>query len=213
MTAQPLSDPQRAALAKIACGLEAATGLVLLCGPAGVGKTLVLEELARSLPPPGQAARRQAVAEWLAGSDDLPAVVLADDGHLATEGDLGMLLDRCRRAGSTGLVLAGEGRLLSLVSRDPRLEQAVRIRVSLLPGTLGDTRALLDRAFATIGPLPRPGLDEAAVATIHEIAGGVPGTIVRLADLAGVLASARPDGLVRADDIEAIQRRIAPQAA
>lgn len=213
MTAQPLSDPQRAALAKIACGLEAATGLVLLCGPAGVGKTLVLEELARILPPRGQTTRRQAVAEWLSDNEDLPTVVLADDAHLATEGDLGRLLDRCRRAGSMGLVLAGEGRLLSLVSRDPRLEQAIRIRVSLLPGTLADTRAVLDRAFATIGPLARPGLDEAAVATIHEIAGGVPGMIVRLADLAAVLASARPDGLVSEDDIEAIQRRIAPQAA
>jgi type II secretory pathway predicted ATPase ExeA len=212
MTAVMLSDPQRAALAKIACGLEAATGLVLLCGPAGVGKTLVLDELARSLPPRGQTARRECVADWLSWSGDLPAVVLADDAHLATEGDLGRLLDRCRRAGPTSLVLAGEGRLLSLVSRDPRLEQAVRIRVSLLPGTLADTLEVLARVFAA-APLPGPAFDEAAVATIHEIAGGVPGAIVRLADLAGVLASARPDGRLSADDIEAIHRRIAPQAA
>lgn len=213
MTAVTLSDPQRAALAKIACGLEAATGLVLLCGPAGVGKTLVLDEFCRSLSASGRSGRRDSVAEWLSGSGALPAVVLADDAHLATAADLSRLLDRCRHAGPTGLVLAGEGRLLSLVSRDPRLEQAVRIRVSLLAGTLADTRTLLGRIFTTPDAGPGPRLDEGAVAAIHEIAGGVPGTIVRLAELAGVIASADSDGLLTATDIEAIQRRIAPQAA
>jgi len=33
----PLTDPQRAAVAKLACGLEAGDSLAILCGPTGVG--------------------------------------------------------------------------------------------------------------------------------------------------------------------------------
>ena len=209
ISAPTLSEPQHAARAKGACGVESPIGVVLLCGPAGVGKTLVLDTLARAFETRGRTARRETVIDWLSRGGDLPAVVLADDAHLASDGELATLLGRCRRGRPAAVVLAGQGRLFSLVARDTRVEQAVGIRVSLLPGTAADTRALLNRVLAS----PVVLLDEAAGNAIHELAGGMPGAVVRLAELAGVLASTRPDGRLAADDIEAVHRRIAPQAA
>ena len=51
------------------------------------------------------------------------------------------------------------------------------------------------------------------IVAIHEIAGGVPGDVVRLAELAGLVAPELADGPITADDIEAVHRRLAPQAA
>ena len=40
-----LTEPQLAALAKVACGAETGGGIVLLVGPPGVGKSLILQSL------------------------------------------------------------------------------------------------------------------------------------------------------------------------
>lgn len=207
----PLTDPQAAALAKLGCGLAGAAGIGLLCGPAGVGKTTVLDRLAADLRSLGRSATTAEVAAWLDPATDLPDVVLGDDAHLADVAELAALLARCRsRRPSAALVLAGEGRLFTLVARDQRLAQTVRIRVALLPGSLLDTAALVTR-IAT----PADGLqvEAAAIATIHEIAGGAPADVVRLATLAGTIAASRPDEPITVADIEAIHRRLSPQAA
>jgi len=211
MNSPSLTLPQRAAVAKVACGVEAAGGLALLCGPSGVGKTLVLEQLATEDRLADRCSGVRDVAGWLAVAGDLPQLVLADDAHLATEADLVRLLARCRAGqAATALVLAGQGRLLTLVARERRLEQAVRIRATLLPGSVADTEQLLAAGRERTG---WPLFDSAALTTIHEITAGIPADIVRLADLAGVVAATRADGCLTSADIEAIHRRLTPLAA
>lgn len=206
----PLTEPQSAALAKLACGATGGEGLGLLCGPPGVGKTTVLERLAADLRALGRTVAVADVAAWLAPAAAPAAIVIADDAHLADAADLGRLLARCRSEWSgAALVLAGQGRLLTLLARDPRLSQAARIRAILLPGSVADTAALLERRGLGGGPR----FDDRAVATLHEIAGGTPADVARLADLAEVVAAARPAGLVTAADIEALHRRLSPRAA
>lgn len=205
-----LTELQGAALAKVACGIEAGAGVAVLCGPAGVGKTTVLEHLASDPRVAPDELPIRDVAAWLADTGDLPPIVLADDAHLASDHDLAQLLARAKsRRPAAAVVLAGQGRLLTLVSRDRRIEQAVRIRAALLPGSLAHTSALV----AAIEPAGGPGFDEAALVAIHEIAGGVPGDVVRLAELAGLVAPELAHGLITADDIEAVHRRLTPQAA
>ena len=45
-----LTEPQLAALAKVACGSEAGGGISLLVGPAGVGKSTVIDALIEDRP-------------------------------------------------------------------------------------------------------------------------------------------------------------------
>lgn len=202
-----LTEPQLAALAKIACGCETGGGIAVLVGPAGVGISTVLQALHDAQL--GPIAVRSLPA-WLAiDPQALPATVVLDDAHLETETDLARLLAHARlRSPAAALVLAGEGRLLTLIARDTRLEQAIRIRGTLLAGSLADTRQLVEAGLP-----PAATIDDPGVATLHEIAGGVPGSVTRLVELAAVVAAARPDGRVTAADIEAIHRRLSPLAA
>lgn len=209
-----LAESRRAALARLAYAVERPGGVALLCGPAGTGKTAVLDALARAA---GRRAERRALAGWLDGvaAPNLPDIVIADDAHLADVAALVRLLDAVRsRRPEAGLVLAGEGRLLSLVSRDPRLVRAVGLRAVLRPFTAEETRGALDATlFAGAPGRMDPGARDAVAQTIHEIAAGIPAAVVRLADFAALVAEARADGVLDPSDIEAIHRRLSPLAA
>jgi type II secretory pathway predicted ATPase ExeA len=203
----PLTEPQLTALAKIACCLEEGRGVTLLCGPPGVGKTTVLEHLVAEMQHAGRSCCVRDMAEWMATHDPLPDIVIADNAHVACDADLARLLTRCQaRRPASGLVLAGQGRLLTLVARDRRVEQAVRLRASLLPGRLADTASLLQQAAG-------PRFDEATVSVIHDIAAGIPADVVRLRDLAAIVATSADEGLITPDEIEAIHQRLSPIAA
>ncbi|MFM1904421.1 MAG: hypothetical protein RLZZ440_2321 [Planctomycetota bacterium] len=202
-----LTEPQLAALAKVACGSEVGGGLTLLVGPAGVGKSTVIEALIEDRP--AMAAVRPLEAWLEANPHELPATLIVDDAHLASDTSLSMLLARVRaRRPEAALVLVGQGRLFTLVARDTRLEQAVRIRATLLPGSMADTRRLAEASLPADTTLRGD-----AVAALHEIAGGVPAAIVRLTELTTVLAHARPDRLITAADVEMIHGRLSPLAA
>jgi type II secretory pathway predicted ATPase ExeA len=206
-----LTAAQEAAVAKLACCCGQPDGVAVLAAPRGVGKTAVLGHLARSLAAEWSAEVASAAA-W-AGTAALPDVVLADDAHETDEDSLLRLLRNCRdRRPAARLVMAGEGRLLTLVARDGRIEQAVRLRVSLPAFAVDETRCLLeDRLAAAVGrPVVVAG---AALRTVHEITGGSPDAIIRLADLAGVLAAARPGRDLSAADVEAVHGRLSPLAA
>lgn len=209
-----LSTAQQAAVAKLAYALESPAALAVLCGAAGTGKSLVLESLARSPTLRGRTVRRERFPESrglpVAGGPS-PDVLLVDDAHLADGGELARCVDAWRAAApETAIVLAGEGRLLTLLSRDSRLESCVRIRVSVPPFSLAETRLLV---AARTGAGGLPGDDQRIATTIHEIAGGIPARIVQMADLAGVVAQGKRGQPLTADDIEAIHRRLAINAA
>ncbi|MCE9632474.1 MAG: hypothetical protein K8S94_17450 [Planctomycetia bacterium] len=210
-----LTPTQQAALAKIACGISRPGGVALLCGPQGVGKTTVLAHLASARQLHSLSVEVRDFAAWASvaesGRRDLPDVVVADDAHLAAEGDIAKLLTTCRvRQPAASVVLAGEGRLLTLVARDSRVEQAIHLRASLRPCTAAESFAILTPAMAATAA------DESlqpALAIIHEIAAGIPAAMLRLAELAAVLAASKPDRAVTPADIETIHRRLSPQAA
>ncbi len=202
-----LTEPQLAALAKVAFATEGRSGVALLCGPSGVGKSTVLDHLAADIRLAGRSCTVADISAWLAADGDLPDVVLADNAHAASDADLMRLLARCHaRQPMAAVVLAGQGRLLTLVARDRRLEQAIRLRATLLPGRLNDTASLLS---TTDGP----SFDDAAIAMIHDVAAGIPADVMRLQDLAAVCASSNDEGRVTAEDIDAIHHRLSPIAA
>lgn len=208
-----LVDSRRAAVARLAYAVERPGGVALLCGPAGTGKTAVLDALAAVLD--GRAARRP-LAAWLGTvAADLPGVVLADDAHETDVAALVRLLDACRvRQPEASLVLAGEGRLLSLVSRDPRLVRACGLRAVLRPFTADETRAVLAATlFAGAPGRAAPDARAAVSRAIHEIAGGIPAAVTRLAEFAALVAEARQTGPLDPADIETIHRRLSLEAA
>jgi energy-coupling factor transporter ATP-binding protein EcfA2 len=219
-----LTPGQAAAAAKIAFAVETPGAVAVLCGPAGVGKTTVLRHLADAAGPAGRAVRvatlaaleggsTAAVAEHAGGlswSDTMPDVLLVDDAHEADVAGLTDLLARCRRCGpAMAVVLAGQGRLLSLVAGDARLAQSIRLRATLPVFSFGDTCRLL-AGRPIVGSAGGSG--EAVLRTIHEISGGVPAVSLRLAEVADMLAAATPRPIT-ADDIEIIHRRLSLLAA
>jgi len=210
-----LTPSQEAALATIACGAAKTGSITLLCGPQGVGKSTVLGCLVVSPRLAPRSIRCLDVASWdvalAASSHDLPDIMVVDDAHLGDVAGLMRLAAACRsRKPGASLVLAGEGRLLTLVSRDPRLEQAVHLRASLRPCDFTEAQPLITSALGAAGDGPAC---TAALHTIHEIAGGIPAAMLRLADLAAVVATSRPDGSLSPADSEAIHRRLSPLAA
>ena len=106
-------------------------------------------------------------------------------------------------------MLAGEGRLLSLLAADARLERAVRLRAVLPPFTLEETRRLLDGRLGGSGATATPE----AIRTIHEIAAGIPTAALRLADIAALMVADAPGAGILPDTVEAIHRRLGLTAA
>ncbi|MFO0423990.1 MAG: hypothetical protein ACK52C_10075 [Planctomycetia bacterium] len=204
---------QQAALARLAYCLEQPKAVAQLCGPAGVGKSLVLAAVAKT---PQLTARGAAVIPFPAWKDGSgaarpPAVLLLDDAETARDGEIKAAVDRFFKVRPEGAVaLAGEGRLLSLVARDRRHEQMVSLRGVIPPFTLDETRMLVAARLAAAGSLDER--DEVA-RTIHEIAAGIPAAVTRIADLAAVVVEASPGRTLAPDDIEAIHRRLSLQAA
>lgn len=208
-----LVESRQAAAARLAYAVQRPGSLAVLCGPPGTGVSSVLALLAAA---PGIASCQPAVRplrDWHddAVGDPLPDVVLADDAHACDGTMIHRLFDRCRRRRpAASLVLAGQGRLLSLIARDPGLDRVVLLRAVLRPFSLAETRRVLDTMLA------RPAaarLDDGVAQAIHELAAGIPATVARLAELAGVVAAGQPDGGLSARDIQAIHRRLCTQAA
>jgi len=219
-----LSLAQQAAVARVAYALEKLPSVVLLCGPAGVGKTFVLKSVADTayLQPRLIAIWRcDELLEDMTRMGDLTAkqsvdrrqadILLIDDSHLLEDGQLSHLVDGCRKSHpSVGIVLAGEGRLLSLVSRDSRLEQLVRLRAILPPFSLAESSLLVAGSLVAAGS---PENRAAVTRTIHEIAAGIPALVMRLADLAEMLTSSNAGHVLVPDDIETLYRRLSLNAA
>lgn len=212
----PLTPSQQAAGAKIAAAVDRAGGVAVLCGPQGVGKTTVLAAVAAREQHRGRTVECRDLLDWLRSAapwpGDLPDIVVADAAHRAVDADLSRILAACRhRASPACLVLAGEGRLLTLIGRDTAVERAIHLRATLRPLSLDESNLVV------VPVLTAAGIDDATaenlVAVIHEIGAGIPAAMLRLADLATVVASSRPDRSLTHRDIEAIHRRLSPLAA
>lgn len=199
----PLTDRQRAAAAKVACAVARPGGVAVVCGPRGVGKTAVV----------AAALADHAVdrVDWLrpvdGGLDTPPGkaiILVVDDAHEADTTGLTQLVVSCQsRRMPPSLVLAGEGRLLTLLSRDPRLERAVDLRATVHPFTATETCSIVT------GVLGDAAGSADVIQTIHEITAGIPAAIVRLAEFVRLL----PDEEITGAAVEALHRRLSVQAA
>lgn len=181
---------QESAVAKLAYALEQPGAGAVLCGPPGTGKSLVLESVRRLLEAGGQRCR---VVVWQSlresRLDEWPDVLLVDSVHDAAEGELAAVIGRCWATQPRArIVLAGSGRLVTLVARDPHVERRLGLRAVLTPCSRAETRRLVAEIL-TVG-LPTAEATASDIAdTIHEITGGVPAEVDRLARLALVVAT------------------------
>jgi type II secretory pathway predicted ATPase ExeA len=201
-----LTPAQEAALGRIRFALEEPAGIVLLCGPAGVGTSLVLARVAADLgagQPGGMPIRTPPeLADAIRQDEPIGPIALVDDAHLATADMLAVLASfAASRGGSVRcVVLAGRGRLLTLVGRDSRIAPRVRLRAIVPPLSLADTRRIVESRLGELG--------SEVVQTCHEITAGIPAALERLVELATVSAGRR----LTSADIETIHRRLDPQA-
>lgn len=205
-----LTDGQQAALARLGCVLERPGSLAVICGPAGTGVTMLLRQLEAAVAGTRSVACRTLIEWESVDPARWPDIVIADDVHEAADGAIGRLLARVRAGHpGAGVVLAGRGRVFTLLARDLAVESQVSLRAVLHPFTAAETAALL-AAAAPVG-VPADALDPVAL-TIHEIAGGVPAAALRLAELALLVASSR-GGPLEPADVEVIHRRVSLTAA
>jgi len=212
-TALTLTLGQQAAVARLAYALESSAAVAILCGPPGVGKSLVLGHVAVARPLHVRSIHRCAwrdiaTTDFHEGPPE-DAILLVDDAHAAASDALAALVESWRhRAPAGGIVLAGEGRLLTLVGRERRIEETVVLRATLGPFTLAESMLAVAARLSISGTQAER---EGIVRVIHDLAGGIPARVVRLAELAQVVSAAK--GGITPDDVEAVHRRLSLQAA
>jgi type II secretory pathway predicted ATPase ExeA len=202
---------QDVAVARIEYALAEPGGVAVLCGPAGAGVSTVLQlvwqrcAVARGGLIAGSAAEARQLIECRRTAS---GVILVDDAHLAAEGELDRLVTiALAEPRLDGVVLAGQGRLLSLLHRSPRLDARVRIRAVLRPLTEEETAVIVR------GRLPGLDCSPGAIRALHEIAAGILAEVVRLVDLAAVVGATDTARGIEAHDIEAIHCRLVTGAA
>ena len=205
---------QRAALARLHDAVRRG-GMAVLCGPAGSGKTLLLKRLACELRADG-GHDRCGLVHLRDGIDGRWQVVLIDDAHAARDAAalqeaLQEVLGESDRGGqATAVVLAGEGRLLTLLARQPDLEQRVLLRAVLPAWNATETQTLVATALPELlanddGPL--------LAHRLHELAAGIPRQTVRLIETVRMVLSAEPAHRLTVDDLETFHRRLSLRAA
>ena len=214
-----LTKPQQAALARLLYAVRRPGGMAVLCGPGGTGVTTLLTQLLKSLAAAGSNVVRlsgrhldhklMAQAPERVSRDGGPGVqqvVLLDDAHLAEAAVLADLVASLRaESEARGIVLAGRGRLLTLLAREQDLQQQVLLRAVLPPWTLLETEAyVLDRLAATgVG-----GWAAAVPLTVHEITAGIPRMVQRLVESVLLVAVTHPDHTLTCDDVERMDERL-----
>jgi len=208
-TSPTLLPPAEAAVARLLHAIDVG-GLAVLCGPPGTGKTFVLDELAGRAAAAGHTVLRAAAAVTEAVGE---AVLLVDAADAARDpSELRQLAagsGRDRHAASHRcVILAGAGRLLTLVARDAQLREAVRLRGVLRPWRFEETHR-----YAQTRPTVAEALDGEAMRTLHELAAGVPRMVVRLLETAAVVLRGHPGRRLMAADIESFHRRLFIDAA
>lgn len=203
-----LSASQAAALARLRYAVESRAGITLVCGPAGTGTSLVLGRLAAGIG--GRDGGREVVGPSAAADLALRtpqpgSVVLADDAHACP---VELLSAFAAASEIAAVVLAGHGRLLTLVSREPRLASRVRLRAVVAPFGIEDSRRSIAERFRAAG---RAMPSDAVVRLAHDISGGIASRLLRLTDLVVATTAGRP--AIGVEDVEALHSRLDVDAA
>lgn len=217
-----LTESQQTALARLHEVLRRG-GLAVLCGASGTGKTMLVRRLASECAhTPGWSVRgpcgvRSFLEQTAARGVDLSAgerrvLAVIDDAHRVHDGaDLARVVDALQMPPAHAVVvLVGEGRLLTLLSRQPDLEQRVVLRAPLTPWRVQETQQLIGTRLPSFGARPDA---EPLCLRLHELAAGIPRQVVRLIDTVAMVLSAEPSHCVTLDDLETFHRRLSLQAA
>jgi len=213
---------QQTALARLLYAVRQPGGLAVLCGPGGTGVTTVLGHLAADLEQAerpvlrlsgydlgGTDLRRR--AESIAGPAAMPPVMLMDDGHAVAEGQLTTFVHQAFAVvPAAAIVLAGRGRLLTLLARERDLGGRVMLRSVLRAWTRAETEAVVGRRLAAAGVV---GHEVSVPATIHAITAGIPQAIRQLLETVLLVAATQPEHRLCRDDIERMHERLSLAAA
>lgn len=134
-----------------------------------------------------------------------PLIVL-DDAHLIEDQrvfqTLQLLLNLRNEAAFT-LLLTGQRSLLARIEHLPELNERLGVK-SLIQSFSRDETAEYIRHRLNVAGLKQPVFDEAALTEIHELAGGVPRRVNRIADLALLVGFADGMKQVGAREIESV---------
>ena len=233
-----LYGPQQAAAARLLYAVRQQQGVAVLCGPGGTGVSTVLDHVANELESAGlsviRVSGRDLVVDQLADlrsvrtnqsadraisfaglregkAGSAAPVLLVDDGHGCEASQLAEFVATIQASlPSAAIVLAGRGRLLTLLAREQELQEQVLLRAVLPPWALPETAAFVRERFAAARV---PVSDDALLTTMHEIAAGIPQAIVRLVETAVLIAKAHPAHLLRRVDVEQMHDRLSLAAA
>ena len=219
-----LTEPQQAALARLLYAVRQPGGMAVLCGPGGTGVTTVLTQLSENCVAVAagvvRLSGRNLDHHWMApapqgascdGRPATPQVVLLDDAHLVDAAALTDLVAALRAESETqSIVLAGRGRLLTLVAREQDLQQQVLLRAVLPPWTPAETEAYVCDRLTTTGV---GGWAAGVPLTVHEIAAGIPRMVQRLVESVLLVAVTHPDHTLSCDDVERLYERLSLAAA
>ena len=213
---------QQSAVARLLYAVRQPGGLAVLSGPGGTGVSTVLGWLAADLEQTGHPVL-QLSARSLRGADysvvassqtvhaPLPPVVLVDDAHAAAEGVLTACVQQCGdMIPAVSVVLAGRGRLLTLLARERDLGERIRLRAVLRALTVDETEEMVARRFAAAG------IDQFEIgvpSVIHAIAAGIPQAVGQLLETVLLVAATQPDHRLRCEDIERMHERLSLAAA
>ncbi len=145
------------------------------------------------------------------------AVVVVDEAHLLEDSGLVeplrllLNLDADGRPAFT-LLLVGQPALAPMIERHGPLNERLDLKV-LLPGlTVEETAAYIQHRLAAAGAM-REIFTAEALATAHQLTGGVPRRINRLCDLALLVGFATGQHAISADDLRAVHQELFATAA
>jgi hypothetical protein len=193
----------REARERVLTSVRGGRSLVVLLGPAGTGKTLLLLELARALRASGSHVLllRHGILEdadlirFKTSATDRRRVVLVDDAHLLDRETLG----RLGQLGIGAFVLARDSDPRNTGSADSDGAGATVVRLAPLPAD--EVGPFLATRLARAGL--RPGLlSPDAVTRLAEHSGGVPGPLSELVSAALLVAGIRGAEQVGAGDVD-----------
>lgn len=228
-----LSDPQRAAVARLLYAVREQQGDAVLCGPGGTGVSTVVACVANELQSAGQnvvcvnghdlvhdsqrfVAGQAVDHQFFAGLERsgekaAQSALIIDDGHVGDAARLAHFVVLVRVSlPAVAVLLAGRGRLLSLVAREQALQERVLLRAVLPSWSLRETSAFVKGQFKAAGVSVS---DDTVVVTIHEIAAGIPQVVVRLVETALLVAAMHPAHSLGRDDVEQMHDRLSLAAA
>ncbi|HKJ10339.1 MAG TPA: hypothetical protein VKA76_14725 [Gammaproteobacteria bacterium] len=194
--------------------LAAGVRLIVVVGPEGVGKSVLLKYLDRYLTQRYDTVTAANAWDWEGVSDPgngRHRVLLIDDADLLGPRALAGLYGRVVSCRNVQAVLAGTADLAETVREGP-LGRTDRLTIHELAAlSAAETFAYIDHRFRCAG-LPWAPMTVQAADAVHEYTGGLPGRIDRLCRAAQHRAGERGTWLMR-DDLVHEAAAVAPSAA